>query len=243
MYIVTGASSGIGRATALELAARKASVIAVGRNSARLQSLYDQYPEHIKIVQADLSGVDGVEALLGATSECSKFDGIVHAAGSAVPLSDYQELSRDEHDIEKHFFIHVMLPIKLNNLLSKKLFGSRVLFIDSFSANKPRVGWAGYSIIKAAAQMAARSAAAELTSSTVIRIFPGGVKTPLVQSVLDSDHDSSVVKTFKALEQDGKLSSADTVGSYIVSLLVDASEKQLSSKESWDITNPDDRID
>lgn len=243
MYIVTGASSGIGRATALALAARKAGVIAVGRNSKRLQSLYDQYPEHINIVRADLSSAVGVDALLDATSEYNKLDGIVHAAGSAVPLLAYQELSRDEHDLEKHFYVHVMLPIKLNNLLSKKLFGGRILFIDSYSATKPRIGWAGYSIVKAAAQMAARSAAAELNGSTVIRIFPGGVKTPLVQSVLDSAHDSSVVKTFKALERDGELSSADEAGSFIVSLLVDASDEQLASKESWDFMNSDDRID
>ncbi|MFK7997014.1 MAG: SDR family NAD(P)-dependent oxidoreductase, partial [Granulosicoccus sp.] len=55
MFIVTGASSGIGRATALALAQRNRKVIAIGRNSDRLGLLEEKNPDLIQSVVADLA--------------------------------------------------------------------------------------------------------------------------------------------------------------------------------------------
>ena len=242
MFIVTGASSGIGLATAIVLASRGFDVFAVGRNLDSLQTLRGHFPERVRFISADISTTAGIDAIIGATSSITCIDGIVHAAGSSVPLAAYQDLSIQENELEQHFSVHVTAPIALNNRLAGKLSGSRILYIDSNSANSLRVGWAGYSIVKAAAQMAARSAMAELNRSTVIRLFPGGVRTPLVDAVLASTDQSEAVAIFRKLDRDGELSTAEAVGAYIVHLLVDASESQLASRDYWDFQNRSDRI-
>lgn len=242
MFIVTGASSGIGQATAIVLASRGFDVLAVGRNLDCLKKLRNQYPEKVRFLSADISRTVGIDAIVDATSSITRVDGIVHAAGSSVPLAAYQDMPLKGDELEKHFSVHVTAPIALNNGLAAKLSGSRILYIDSNSANSLRVGWAGYSIVKAAAQMAARSAVAELNRSTVIRLFPGGVRTPLVEAVLASTDQSEVVAIFKKLDRDGELSAAEAVGAYIVHLLVDATERQLASREYWDFQNQSDRI-
>lgn len=242
LFIVTGASSGIGQATALALAAREFQVIAVGRNLDNLLSLQDLYPKRVQVVQADISTTLGIDAILDAASYAQRINGIVHAAGSSVPLAEYQQLAFTGNDLEGHFSVHITAPIAINNGLIGKLTGSRILYIDSYSALSPRVGWAGYSIVKAAAQMAARSAAAELKRSTVIRLFPGGVRTPLIEAVLKSTNQSEVVDTFRKLDRDGKLWKTEVVGEYAAQLLVDASASQLASREYWELDNQNDRI-
>ena len=242
VFIVTGASSGIGQATSRALASRDFKVVAVGRNLDSLHSLKDQHPENVQVVQADIATSPGIDAILDATSSITRVDGIVHAAGSSVPLAAYQNLSFKRAELELHFSVHVTAPITLNSVLTSKLSGGRILYIDSNSANSLRVGWAGYSIVKAAAQMAARSAAAELKGSTVVRLFPGGVRTPLIESVLASTDQSEVVDTFRKLDREGKLFKPDAVGAYVVNLLVDASESQLASREYWEFEKQSDRI-
>ena len=242
MFIVTGASSGIGQAAALVLASRGFDVFAVGRNHDSLQMLRNQFPERVRLISSDISRTAGIDSIIDATSSITRIDGIVHAAGSTVPIAAYENLLIQENELEQHFSVHVTAPIALNNRLADKLSGSRILYIDSNSANSLRVGWAGYSIVKAAAQMAARSAVAELNRSTVIRLFPGGVRTPLVDAVLASKDQSEVVAVFRKLDRDGELSTAEVVGEYIGNLLVDASDSQLASREYWDFQNRADRI-
>jgi len=134
----------------------------------------------------------------------------------------YQQLDSKHNDLQKHFAVHVEAPIALNNGLGHKLQGGRVLFIDSYSADSPRVGWAGYSIVKAAARMAALSATAELTGSTVIRVLPGGVRTPLVDDILSSAQQNPTAIAFRQLDQAGKIAEPEAVGAYLGSLLIDA---------------------
>lgn len=240
MFIVTGGTSGIGLATVQALASREQSVLAAGRNVDRLQSLGDQYPDRVKVVRADLSTTSGLDSLCSAVNSVDRISGIVHAAGSAVPLADYQKL--EQADLLFDFALHVALPITLNNRLSSRLAGARILYLDSYSANSPRVGWAGYSIVKSAAQMAARAAAAELSNSTVIRVFPGAVRTPLVEAVLTSTHACQTADVFRAMDTNGKISEAGEIGEYLANLLLDAREDQLAAREYWDFGVPESRI-
>ncbi len=240
MFIVTGASSGIGRATALALAQRNRKVIAIGRNSDRLGLLEQKSPGFIQSVVADLATELGIQCIANAAQSFSKIDGIIHAAGSAVPLADYQDLNSEE--LAHHFSVHVSAPIEINNCLRSKLKGARILYLDSYSARSPRVGWAAYSIVKSAAQMAARSAISEMTDSTVIRVFPGGVRTPLVEAVLTSTMASKTVEEFRNTDSEGKIVEACVVGEYLADILLEATEQQIKSRETWDFNNAADRI-
>ena len=228
-FVVTGASSGIGRATAAALADRGADVIAVARRREPLAELAATH-DTVTAVVADLSTAEGIDTLVAAVPTDHPVDGIVHAAGSLVPVAPYRGLAADE--LTAHFRIHVATPIEITNRFADRLAGGRAIYIDSYSAGDPRDGWAGYSIVKAAAQMSARAAAQELDDIDVVRIFPGGVRTELVEAVLDSP-GSPAGDAFRAYDDAGQIAEPDEVGAFvaIIALLPRA---ELAEREFWD---------
>jgi len=150
--------------------------------------------------------------------------------------------SKKPQDQDPDMLVHVVAPIAINNLLSRQLNSARILYIDSYSANAPRVGWSGYSIVKAAAQMAAKSAAAEIKHAHVIRVFPGGVRTPLVEAVLNSNSSSPTALAFRKIDADGALSEPAVIGTYLVNILVLATDAQLDEREYWDFNKDSDHL-
>jgi len=239
-FAVTGASSGIGRGTASALAKRGHQVWAIARNQDRLTELKNEFGDCVRLLSADLSEVTERQTVIDKLKSLDKLDGITHSAGSLIEPVAYRDL-----DVEKlagDMSVHVATPIALNNALHENLTDARIVYIDSYSAIDPRNGWAAYSIIKAAAQMAARAAAEECTNSTIIRIFPGAVHTPLVDSVLASANKSPVVENFKTLASRGEMNDAAAVGEFIANVLLNTTAEQLSMREFWEYDNPDDQI-
>ncbi|QDV23848.1 SDR family NAD(P)-dependent oxidoreductase [Aureliella helgolandensis] len=238
VYIVTGASRGIGNAVAAALAARNYPVLAVAISEARLQMLADRFPDVVTPVAADLSTPAGMDRVVAAIQHGSILGGIVHAAGSLIPLEPF--LSLNPASLAEHFQIHVTAQISLCQRITEKASVARMLFLDSYSASTPRDGWAAYSIIKAAAQMAARCAAQELTSTTIARVFPGAVNTRIVESVLESN--TATATQFAQLVAKGEVAAPEEVASFIVALLVDASRDLVKSFDAWDYNNPEHRL-
>ncbi|MBQ0141505.1 MAG: SDR family NAD(P)-dependent oxidoreductase, partial [Prevotellaceae bacterium] len=80
--LITGASSGIGRATAIECSKMGAKVVITGRNVERLQETFDllQGNENIQIV-ANLNSEEDIEHLV---EECPILDGLVNNAGRGI---------------------------------------------------------------------------------------------------------------------------------------------------------------
>ncbi len=236
-FLVTGASSGIGRAVAFALAAQEQEVIAVARRGSELNALKSHYPDLIRTVQADVATEAGRSEIIDSVNLLDALHGVVHAAGTTVRPEAYSALNTNE--LLSHMNVHVMAPIALNNQLISKLNNARVVYIDSFSAAQPRPGWVGYSMVKAAAQMAAKSAAVEATAYRVIRLFPGAVATPLVDEVLNAAKISETVKLFKRLRDNNELVQPERVGDYVTSILLHASDAQLDTREYWDFTCDD----
>lgn len=237
MYIVTGASSGIGQAIALELLTRGEVVLAVARREGAFTALEHIHSDNLIGVQADVSHQDGIERIYRAASG-QPLKGIVHSAGSSIPVGDYASVNPENlvHDMA----VHVAAPMALNNRFSNQLEQARIVYIDSYSASDLRVGWCGYSIVKAAAQMAAKAAKVELAPAEIVRVFPGGVRTPLVEAVLDSATDSPTSEIFKALDAAGKLVQPIQVGRFVADILLHATVEQLAARDFWDISNTAD---
>ena len=238
--LVTGASSGIGRAVSCALAELGHDVIAVARTLHLLESLKQQYPDHIHVIATDIATPAGCDEIFDYIKTRTSLNGIVHAAGSKVEPQSYRDL--EVSTILQDMNIHVMTPILINNKLKNKLKGGRVVYIDSYSAIAPRTGWAGYSIVKAAAQMAARAATAEAEDYKVIRVFPGAVRTPLVEAVLNSKQQSATVDLFKELDSSDHITEPDLIGAFVTNILVSASDSQLDERESWDFNKSEDQI-
>lgn len=105
--VVTGASEGIGRATALQLAACGARVVAAARSSERLDEVVTEAEGEVVPVAVDLTTADGRSELLDAAKEP---DALVNVAGVAR-LGPVTELSDD--DVRALVAINVVTVIEL----------------------------------------------------------------------------------------------------------------------------------
>ena len=235
--MVTGASYGIGNAVALDLARRQLPVLAVARTHQPLHDLVRQFPDQITAVTADVSTEDGLKEILTALRPFPRVSGLVQAAGTRVRPEAYLEI--DPEELVKHFRVHVAAQIKLIQTITRQAELSRALFIDSYSANEPRDQWGAYSVVKAAAQMAARCASQELAETVCLRVFPGAVSTGVVESVIDSPSRAS--EAFLAMRKAGRIASPIAVASFINAILVDAADGLVRDVDAWDYNNPDHR--
>lgn len=180
--LVTGASSGIGKATALLCARMGASVIVTGRNAERLQSLYDSLPGdgHMQII-ADLTDASHRARLV---KEIPAVDGVAYCAGVG-----HRKPSKflTEEDIawvmNANFNAAVLLQAALNS--SKRIRqGASLVFLSSRAAEIPTAANSLYSASKGALISYARCLALELAPRRirVNCICPAMVWTPLVFS-------------------------------------------------------------
>src|SRR3982751_5579059 len=99
--IVTGASSGIGRATAIGFVRRGATVVGVGRNEAELATLRDEAREHsgaLRIHLADVTEFTQVDRLVTETAEhFGRIDVLVNAAGT-IKGGNIEDTTIDDWD-------------------------------------------------------------------------------------------------------------------------------------------------
>lgn len=176
--LVTGASSGIGRQTAINASKMGGKIIITGRNEYRLNAVFKKLEGngHQKFV-FDLSKDEEVAELAG---KIESINGIVHCAGIMQPYPIKFIESKQINDIFAiNFNSVVLLTGKL--LKRKKLTqGGSIVFISSISSNeKPYYGGALYSATKAAMEAFSRTVALEY-SKFMIRsncISPGLVRT------------------------------------------------------------------
>lgn len=180
--LITGASSGIGRATAITCSRQGGRVIVTGRNEARLaETLAMLVGEGHEAVACDLTSDEDVKALVG---KLSKLDGIVHCAGTQQTcITKMLDKVTLQGLMDTNFFSAAMLNAALmkSKLLVK---GSSVVFVSSAAASRvAEVGNAAYSASKGALTAYSRVLAAELAPRNirVNTIAPGMVRTALMQ--------------------------------------------------------------
>ena len=106
--LVTGASSGIGKATAIECSKMGAKVVLTGRNEAKLQQTYDLLMGngHLMIV-ADLSCDVDISTIV---EKCPSIDGLVNNAGLSIILPTHF-ITRDK--MEQIMSVNILDPILL----------------------------------------------------------------------------------------------------------------------------------
>lgn len=193
--LVTGATSGIGRATAITCAQMGARVVLVGRNkerlneTLRLMSRADALNEphtlndgiHLA-VQCDLTDEGQVQALLESVPAV---DGVACCAGVAE-MKPFAFVT--EEDVERVFKVNCFAPVMLVNKLlrAKKLNkGGSVVFVSSVDG--PKIVHAGnsvYSGSKSALVGLARNMAIDLASKKirVNCVLPGTTDTPMIHT-------------------------------------------------------------
>lgn len=180
--LITGASSGIGRATAVECSKMGASVIITGRNEERLnETLNLLTPGNHLAILADLSLEEGINKLI----ECIPYlDGLVLAAGiEGMALFQFSTKSK----LEKIYNNNLFSPIEILRLIVKKKkfrSGFSVVGIASIAAFLQSPAHGIYGSAKAALVSMFKYAALELApkSIRINTISPGAIKTQMTMT-------------------------------------------------------------
>ena len=194
--LITGASSGIGRQTAIHCSMMGANVVLVGRNIERLNETSNHLTkgEH-KILAIDVTDFDAVETQLKElVSHFGKLHGLVNAAGISTTLP-VKMLKVDK--MKSFFETNVISAINLARIFtSKQIVADEGGSIILFASVMGMVGDAGktiYSATKGALISATKSMAIELASKKVRvnSISPGVVVTPMTDNAVYSQDDEA----------------------------------------------------
>lgn len=218
--LVTGASSGIGQATAIECSKMGAKVVITGRNIERLQETFDQLEGegHIQIA-ADLNEETEIAKLV---EQCPVLNGLVNNAGRGKSKPVNFIAMDDLQDVFQTNLFGVALLTKM--LLKKKKIakGGSIVFTSSISAYMTAAGLSIYASSKAAITAYMRTCAIELGTKNIRSnaILPGMVETKLINSGTYTDEDK---QNDLALYPLGRYGSPEDIAHAMVFLLCDAS--------------------
>lgn len=220
--LVTGASSGIGAATAIECSRLGAKVIATARDEGRLNNTVSQMvgDGHCMLL-SDLKCQDSIEALV---NDLPQLDGVALSAGIGMTLP-FPFCSRAKMD--EVFDINFFATVELLRLLVKKkklLSSSSVVFVSSVEGiSVHSLGNSIYAASKGALNSMMKQVALELApkSIRVNSVNPGMVKTKLIREGISMTEDQ--------LHEDekryplGRYGEPEDIAKSIVFLLSDAS--------------------
>lgn len=192
LILLTGASSGIGRGTAVVLSKLGARLILTGRREPALQEtrLMMDNPDIHLVEPFDLSNVGQIPAwvkeVVGRAG--APLNGLVHSAGvgTTVPIRAFTEKNLDEVLVPN---LYAALSL-LRGATAKSVMdehGGSVVWISSAAGLQGAIGLVHYSASKGALISAARSAALELAPKRirVNCVAPGYVETPMIQLAED----------------------------------------------------------
>lgn len=185
---ITGASGGIGRAVALACAGHGATVILVGRNARKLESVHAEIesahgPEPtIALLDLEKALASDYDQLAAAVLErFGRLDGLLHNAGILGTLSPIEQ-----HDVPtwcRVMHVNVTAAFALTQVLLPSLRRSSdasIIFTTSSVGRRGRAYWGAYAVSKFAIEGLTQVLAAELEGISAVRVNalnPGPART------------------------------------------------------------------
>lgn len=205
--IITGASSGIGEATAIKLAKEGMNVVLTARSEDKLKKLKSKIEEEKAgkaiVVPADVTKKDELKKVVEKTKEAfGSIDGLINNAG-LMPLSYVKNLHTDEWDKMVDVNIKGVLngvAAVLPTMLDQK--SGNIINISSSAGRKIYPGGAVYCATKSAVRMFSEGLRQELApnySINVTSIEPGFVDTALTETITDDEIKDDLLSNFKEM--------------------------------------------
>lgn len=198
--VITGASSGIGRQTAVVCSEMGARVVLIARNTERLKETLAlmKSPEIHLVYSFDLADIAEMEsAIKEAVEKTGKLNGLVNAAGISTTLP-LKLISNDK--LDEFFRTNVYSAIQMSRLFTKQANvcneGGSVILLSSVMGIVGETGKTLYSLTKGALVSAAKSMALEFASKKIRfnSVSPGVVITPMSKNAVYSQDEESLNK-------------------------------------------------
>jgi NAD(P)-dependent dehydrogenase (short-subunit alcohol dehydrogenase family) len=203
VILITGASSGLGRALALECARAGANVVLSGRNGAKLERVYDEIEAlgaakpAIAILDLAIATALDYDALARSiSSEFGKLDGLVHCAGllgDRTPLEQY-----DVPTWCRVLHVNLTAPFILTQILLpplRKSDDASVIFVSSGVVKTSRPFWGAYAVAKTGLESVRSMLSEELEGQSNIRVNsvnPGRMRTAMRAAAYPAEDPNSV---------------------------------------------------
>jgi NAD(P)-dependent dehydrogenase (short-subunit alcohol dehydrogenase family) len=203
VVLITGASSGLGAALAVECARAGASVILSGRNGSKLERVYDEIetmgapqPAIAMLDLATATAVDYDSVARSIDSEFGKLDGVVHAAGllgDRTPLEQY-----DVPTWCKVLHVNLTAPFILTQVLLphlRKSADASVIFVSSGVVKNQRPFWGAYAVAKSGLESVRSMLSQELEGEPNIRVNsvnPGRMRTAMRAAAYPAEDPNTV---------------------------------------------------
>jgi len=204
LALVTGASRGIGRAVALDLARDGAHVVALARTQGALEELDDEIRKvggEATLVPCDLKDAEALDRLGAAIHErWGKLDILVANAGVLGPITPLSHVEPRQWDdvLAVNITANWRLVRSLDALLRASDAG-RAVFVSSGAAHRAdlRPYWGPYAITKAALDALARTYAAETATTSNVKVMvvnPGPLRTRMRATAMPGE-DPETLRT------------------------------------------------
>ncbi len=190
VILVTGASSGLGRAASLAFARHGATVALLARDEAKLEAVYDEIvaaggPEPA-MFPFDLAAADdrGLETLAGTIAHhLKRLDGVLHSAHKFYTLTPLELETLEQWQTLMR--VNLIAPFALTRAclpLLRQAPDASVVFTGETHGHHPSAYWGGYAVAKSGLETLTRIWGDELSKEDNLRVntlIPGKVATTL----------------------------------------------------------------
>lgn len=234
IYVITGASKGLGRALALQMAEQGHIIFALARPSKELNEVGALLQSHSNLsmsIECDLSDLKSIDAASTIIKANASFiGGIVHNAGAVAPVKPIESAVAGEWARSLH--VNLIGVQALTQHIYHLLGGehqSRITTISSGASLRPVGSWSAYCVSKAGLDMWSRCMAEEGRAHNIssIAVAPGVVDTGMQSEIRSApSEDFPSLQSFINLYEQGQLVSSATVAGQLLPLVTSHSMEQ-----------------
>jgi NAD(P)-dependent dehydrogenase (short-subunit alcohol dehydrogenase family) len=235
--LITGASRGLGRATAGLLWRAGANVALVSRPGAALEetvaSLSGGTPGQQRFsIGVDLGEPWAPDAIAAALSDqWETVDGLINNAGTIGPIGELA--SSDWSEWEAAIRVNLLVPVALCRLLIGRMRpGSAIVNLSGGGATSPRPNFGAYATAKAGLVRFTENLAVELAGQgiRVNAVAPGAMNTQMLEAVLEAGAGAAGAEFGKAVEQKQKGGVPPEKAAELVAWLVSPASEGISGR-------------
>ncbi len=202
LFVVSGASSGFGKAVAENLAKDGGKIIAIARGAERLEAFQANYPHQIEAIVGDITQTDTLQTVLKTIGE-RKLSGILINAGGPPSKSFLETQLNDWDDAYQNILrwkveaIKTFLPLFL-----KEKYG-RVLFVESASVKQPIENLVLSTSLRLAVVGMAKTISEEVASQgiTVNVLAPSYHATPAMERLFTKRSEAQQISVQEARQE------------------------------------------